>query len=163
MICSCSRKIPEGDLTHIPYRPQPVTLNEPAHFVKMVNPEDNPMTQAGIELGRKLFFDPILSADSTVSCASCHHPEVSFSDGLDFSVGIGGQTNLRSSLPLVNVGYYYKGLFWDGRSPSLEAQALDPVTNPLEMGHDWQTTPAAIAGTPGIPDLLPGSIWYFRP
>jgi len=121
----------------VPYRPTPYGLEEPPGFVRMAVPADNPMTEEGVALGRQLFFDPILSADSSLSCASCHLPELSFTDGVARSVGIGG-AGQRNAPSLVNVGYYYTGLFWDGRSPTLEEQALHPVGNPLEMGSDWR-------------------------
>lgn len=110
----------------------------PAGFPPMLIPSDNPMTQEGIELGRRLFFDPVLSADSTISCASCHRPEYYFTDGKKVGEGIVGRLGKRSTMSLVNVGYYYSGLFWDGRSPSLEEQAFHPVRDPQEMGLDWE-------------------------
>jgi cytochrome c peroxidase len=84
-------------------------------------------------LGRRLFFDIRLSRDGSISCASCHMPEKAFSDGRRVSRGIGGQDGTRNTPSLLNVAYNLTE-FWDGRRPSLEAQALDPLTNPLEHG-----------------------------
>lgn len=114
-----------------------VILDVPGEFVSMVIPDDNQLTKEGVELGRLLFYDPILSLDSTVSCASCHQQALAFTDGRRKSIGINERMGRRSALSLANVGFNYKGLFWDGRSPSLEEQALHPVTDNNEMGHTW--------------------------
>ncbi|MCB0705901.1 MAG: cytochrome C peroxidase [Saprospiraceae bacterium] len=127
-----------GDLESIPYDPQPYTLEIPDFFPDMIIPTDNPLTVEGVELGRFLFYDPILSADSTQACASCHLIEGAFTDNLALSTGIQGLEGKRSAMSLLNVGFYYSGLFWDGRSPTLEEQALHPVTDPLEMDNTWE-------------------------
>jgi cytochrome c peroxidase len=87
-----------------------------------------------IDLGRLLFFDPLLSADQSVSCASCHNPSQSFSDGLGRSVGIHGQLGTRSAPSLWNSAFI-KDFFWDARAQSLEQQALSPLFSPQEMGN----------------------------
>lgn len=115
--------------------PTPVVLEIPAAFPVMEIPEDNPLTEEGIALGRTLFFDPILSIDSTVACASCHEPASAFSDPLAFSQGVDGVTT-RNSMPIINVGWM-ETLFWDGRAMSVEEQALKPVENEVEMGERW--------------------------
>lgn len=124
------------DLTHIPFEPVIFMPEVPENFPALEQPSDNLMTVDGIRLGRKLFYDPILSIDSTVSCASCHQPSGSFTDNLAISPGVAGNTS-RSSMSLINIGFHYHGLFWDGRSASLEAQALIPVEDPIEMGENW--------------------------
>lgn len=86
-----------------------------------------------IDLGRYLFFDPILSKDNTVSCSSCHVPELGFSDGKARSTGINNQALPRNAPSLWNVGFQSK-LFWDGRANSLEAQAQGPLYDSHEMG-----------------------------
>ena len=134
--------------------PTPYTLKQPAHFVKMLLPTDNPLTEEGIALGRQLFYDPLLSMNGSVSCATCHLPQNAFSDGLAFSVGVNGQEGPRSSMSLVNVGYYYKGLFWDGRSKSLEDQALIPVREPHEMNSDWSLVELKLRNHPKYPELF---------
>jgi cytochrome c peroxidase len=96
-------------------------------------PADNPLTEAKVRLGRKLFFDPILSADRSVSCASCHHPEHGFAGPAPLAVGIGGKKGKRNALSLLNRAYG-AAFFWDGREATLEAQALHPIASPLEMG-----------------------------
>lgn len=126
-----------GDLTEIPYDPQPYELVVPCDFPVMEIPEDNPLTIDGVELGRFLFYDPILAADSTMSCSSCHLPAGSFTDNLAVSAGIDGVEGIRSSMSLLNIGYVYEGLFWDGRVTTLEEQALLPVEDPIELHNTW--------------------------
>src|SRR6187551_633734 len=92
-------KDPDGDLTSIPYNPVIYELDVPDGFPALEQPADNPMTVDGIELGRKLFYDPILSIDSTVSCGTCHQQSLSFTDGLAQSKGVNGTTR-RSSIGL---------------------------------------------------------------
>ncbi len=128
---------PDGDLTDIPYSPVDYVLEVPCGFPEMQIPADNPLTVDGVELGRFLFWDPILSADNTMSCGSCHFPEAGFSDNLPVSTGIDGIAGRRSSMALVNVGYFYNGFFWDGRAATLEDQALLPVEDPVELHHQW--------------------------
>ena len=84
--------------------PTSYSLDIPDAFPIMDIPSDNPLTVEGIALGRKLFFDPILSIDSTVACASCHSPATSFTDPLAFSKGVAGETG-RNSMPIINVGW----------------------------------------------------------
>ena len=127
------------DLANIAYDPSPYEFPDMTGWnVSMIIPADNPLTVEGVDLGHKLFFDPILSLDSTISCASCHDPKLSFTDGLAVSVGVNGLTGRRGSMSLLNVGFFENGLFWDGRSPNLEEQALHPVTDPVEMLETWE-------------------------
>jgi len=97
-------------------------------------PNDNPVTAAKVELGRKLFFDARLSADGKVSCASCHDPGRAFTDGRKVAEGIGGRLGTRNSPTLLN-SMFSTGQFWDGRAGTLEAQAKMPLTNMDEMGN----------------------------
>ena len=130
-------KNPSTSLTHIAYNPVDYDLQIPESFQALDQPADNPLTVEGVELGRRLFFDPILSADSTMSCSSCHEPKSSFTDNLPVSTGIDNIAGKRSSMSLLNVAYYNKGLFWDGRSKTLEEQALLPVEDPIELHDRW--------------------------
>jgi cytochrome c peroxidase len=97
-------------------------------------PNDNPVTAAKVELGRKLFFDARLSADGKVSCASCHDPGRAFTDGRKVAEGIGGRLGTRNSPTLLN-SMFSTGQFWDGRAGTLEEQAKMPLTNMDEMGN----------------------------
>lgn len=106
------------------------------HFPKMPQPESNQVTKEGQELGRYLFYDPILSSDSTFSCASCHIQKFAFSDTTAFSKGIHKQRQERNTLPLFNLAWY-KRLFYDGRASSIELQVFHPVRNKNEMDLNW--------------------------
>lgn len=92
-----------------------------------------------VALGRKLFFDPKLSRTGQIACASCHVPSRGFSDGRPVSVGVDGRRGTRNAPTVLGAGQVPL-LFWDGRAASLEAQALGPLTNPVEMDAD----PAAV-------------------
>ena len=126
-----------GDLLDISYDPQPYELELPPLFPPLEIPDDNPLTIDGVQLGRFLFYDPILSADSSMSCASCHLQIGSFTDMAATSIGIDGIAGTRSSMSLLNIGFNTNGLFWDGRSATLEEQALLPVEDPIELHTTW--------------------------
>lgn len=112
--------------------PQEYELNIPPGLMDMRVPSSNPLTEAKIELGKQLYFDPRLSRDNSVSCASCHDPEQGWSNGAAFATGIDGQVGGRSAPTIINSGYSYFQ-FWDGRAIKLEGQALGPIQNPIEM------------------------------
>ena len=94
---------------------------------------DNPLTEGRVRLGRKLFFDPILSADGSVACATCHQPEHGFAGGGARPRGINGQQTGRKAPTVLNRAFG-SAFFWDGREKSLEEQALRPIEDPSEMG-----------------------------
>lgn len=96
-------------------------------------PSSNPMSPEKVQLGRRLFFDPILSRDKTISCASCHDPKHGFASPDPVAIGIGGKKGKRNAPSLFNVDYR-SSLFWDGRARTLEQQARLPITDPAEMG-----------------------------
>ena len=112
----------------------PIAIDAPLGLPPVPVPADNPPTTETVALGRRLYFDPVLSADNTISCASCHVPADGFADPRPVSVGVGGKLGARNSPPVANAAYYVTQ-FWDGRAPSLEKQAEGPVTNPVEMAH----------------------------
>ncbi len=137
--------------------PQPLTI--PAIFENQilppVIPTDNPQTVEGIALGRKLFFDKSLSADNTVSCASCHSPENAFSDARQFSLGVSGQEGVRNSMTLQNLAWNYNSKFnWDGSANSIEEQILGPVTNPIEMANTWPAVESTLQQSADYPQLF---------
>jgi cytochrome c peroxidase len=107
----------------------------------------NPLTRAKIELGRQLYFDTRLSADATVSCASCHDPSMGYSAHTKTGVGIRGQLGGRNS-PVSYNRILSGPQFWDGRADSLEAQAVGPIANPIEMGFTHEGVVARLAGIP---------------
>ena len=126
----------------------PVELKPPLGLPPVPIPLDNPPTADTIALGRRLFYDPRLSVDSTVSCSSCHNPALGFSDGRQLPEGVRRQKGRRNAPSLLNAAYR-DAFFWDGRSPSLEAQAEEPVQNPLEMAHTLQGAAARLMSDPG--------------
>ncbi len=126
-----------GELTHTSYRPKPYPYNLPEGFPRFEVPKDNPGTVEGVSLGEKLFFDPLLSADNTMSCSSCHFPHLAMTDKKARSTGIDGKEGIRSAMSLINVAYYREGLFWDGRVKTLEEQALLPVEDSVELHNSW--------------------------
>ncbi|QQR88339.1 MAG: c-type cytochrome [Flavobacteriales bacterium] len=98
-------------------------------------PADNPITDAGATLGRVLYYDKKLSVNNVTACASCHHQDKAFTDGLAFSEGhLGGETR-RNAMTTVNLRYYKgKHMFWDLRAEDLETQVVMPITDAIEMG-----------------------------
>ena len=125
-------EIEEGELLDRPF---------PAMLVR----DDNPVTDARVELGRLLFFDPLLSAENKTSCAHCHHPDLGFADGRRLSMGFGGEgvgpertggVELPRNTPTVWNAAYSAAQFWDGRATDLEDQATNPIQHPDEMGQD---------------------------
>jgi cytochrome c peroxidase len=104
----------------------------PQGLPKIRYPKDNPPSEAKIALGKQLYFDPRMSLDNTISCATCHDPKKGWSNGEAVATGVGGLKGGRSSPTIINAAY--GGLqFWDGRAASLEDQALGPIQNPIEM------------------------------
>jgi cytochrome c peroxidase len=116
---------------------EPLVVKVPAGLqpltAKIYVPDANPLTKGKYELGRQLYFDPRVSLDATVSCATCHNPARGWTDGMPVAIGIAGQFGSRSAPTVINTAYG-KSMFWDGRAPSLEGQAQGPVQNPIEMG-----------------------------
>lgn len=112
-------------------------------------PKDNPLTQAKVNLGKQLFFDKRLSADSTVSCATCHDPKLAFTDGKRFSDGINGRRGKRNSPTILNA-MFNSGQFWDGRAETLEEQAILPLIDADEMGN--QSHDEVVARLQKIPE-----------
>ncbi len=106
-----------------------------------------PPTPARVRLGRWLFYDTRLSADNTISCATCHHPAYGFSETEPVATGIRGQKGTRKSPGFVNAAWrLYPVFFWDGRADSLEAQALGPIANPIEMGNTHEAMVRTLTG-----------------
>ena len=116
---------------------QPKSLQQvgvPIEATRTAIPADNPQTPEKVSLGQKLFFERRLSADDTVSCSTCHHPELAFTDRKPLSVGIKGRVGQRNAPTILNA-LYNKTQFWDGRVNTLEEQAANPIVNAFEMGH----------------------------
>ena len=116
-------------------------------FPPMPIPPDNPQTPEKAELGRLLFYDPILSGDRSRSCATCHHPDLGFADGKGRSIGADGRPMRRGAPTLWNVGYLRR-LFWDGRASSLEEAARLSLTDPQEMAGQPERMVQALRAIP---------------
>jgi cytochrome c peroxidase len=127
---------------------RPVQIKAPLGLPPVPIPPDNPPTAETIALGRRLYYDPILSVDNTVSCATCHTPQYGFADPKPVSHGVGEKTGTRNSPTVLNA-VYFKVQFWDGRAPSLEKQAEGPVENPVEMANTLATVEQRLNGDPG--------------
>ena len=106
------------------------------------------MTRAKIELGRQLYFDKRLSSDNTISCASCHDPMLGYGAETAFGVGVRGQQGGRNS-PISYNRILSKAQFWDGRAASLEAQAVGPIANPIEMGNTHEASVKTVSSIAG--------------
>ncbi len=111
-------------------------------------PEDNPITPEKVALGWQLFYDPRLSGDETISCASCHLPEAGFADPRRGSVGMGGAVGGRNAPTVINA-IFSEALFWDGRAASLEEQAVGPIQNSIEMANTLEAVETRLAEIPG--------------
>lgn len=106
-------------------------------------PENNPLTEDKVALGKSLFFDKRLSLDESLSCATCHDPQMAFSDRNARSKGVGGRTGERRTPRIVN-RVYGTSFFWDGRVARLEDQVLEPLLNPNEMGMTLDLLPVRV-------------------
>ncbi|MCS6904018.1 MAG: cytochrome c peroxidase [Bacteroidia bacterium] len=129
------------------------SLNLPPHFPQPEIPEDNLLTKNRVELGRLLFSDPILSRDSTVSCASCHKSELAFADNRSISPGVQGRLGKRNA-PSLLYRAYATSLNWDGGVPTLELQALVPIQDHAELDMDFGTLVERLKRHPRYPALF---------
>lgn len=143
---------------------QPVAIPTPLGLPPVPIPADNPPTKETIALGRRLFFDKLLSKDGTVSCASCHDPKHAFADPRRVSLGVNETPGTRQGMVVVNAAYNLTQ-FWDGRVTTLEEQAAGPVANPVEMAHSLAGVERKLMGSPKYVKLFeeawgPGRITY---
>ena len=118
------------------WNPTPYALEIPPFFPPMDIPADNPLTEEGVRLGRMLFWETRLSENNTMSCGTCHLPEVSFADPEPYSTGVTGAIGTRNAMALINMGWA-SSYFWDGRALTLEEQILEPIPHPDEMNLPW--------------------------
>jgi cytochrome c peroxidase len=133
VVSSCNKDKTPTPTGEEPPATTPYTVSRIPNFRIMPTDIANPLTVEGIALGKKLFFDPILSKDSTLSCEGCHKKEHSFSDNRRFSIGVDGIAGRRQSMALVNLAWYDNKFFWDGRVNTLREQAEKPIEDPIEM------------------------------
>lgn len=146
-------KDPQQQDPPTPHQTTPIAFSTPNGFIPPILPSSNPLTEEGVRLGRRLFYDVRLSGDNTMSCASCHLQDFGFSDPNRFSVGIDGIEGSFNAPPIMNLAWQ-EFFFWDGRKLSLEEQAVVPVTDPIEMHEDWQVALAELAADPKYPKLF---------
>ena len=132
---------------------KPVEIKAPLGLPPVPIPADNPPTEETIALGRRLFYDPIISVDRTISCASCHAPEFAFSDNEPVSEGVGKKFGTRHAPTVINSAYSNLQ-FWDGRAASLEEQALGPMANPVEMAHTLDGVVKRLQADPNYPAMF---------
>ncbi len=116
-------------------------------------PKDNPYSPEKAELGKLLYYDTRLSGDNTVSCATCHSPQFAYTDGKPVSTGIRGQKGGRSAPTVINRAYSL-AQFWDGRAATLEAQAIGPIANPIEMDQSHESCINKLRGIAGYRQLF---------
>lgn len=154
VLLACSKNQPETITPPTPY----ILVIPPLFEQKLIPPvipTDNPLTEEGVALGKRLFFEKKLSAGGTISCASCHLPQQSFSDVRALSRGVRQQIGTRNALPLFNLAWNYDDRFdWDGKSLGLEVQALEPVTHPKEMQNSWSEVVQSLEADPTYPPLF---------
>lgn len=131
------------------FSPEPYVI-EAGHLPEVPAFPDNPTSVPGVALGRRLFHDPRLSSDDTISCATCHVQAAGFGDPRAVSVGVNGAVGSRNAQAIVNAAWQ-DALFWDGRAPSLEEQARDPIVDPTEMNSDWPSVIAKLEADPEYP------------
>jgi len=163
-ILSCSRDEPlvnvGNSIISLPEEPfDYINISLPSHFTNNVpgqplptsvigldnTPNNNPITNEGATLGRVLFYDKNLSANGTISCASCHKQEKGFSDDAVLSVGFNGGHTRRHAMTLINSKYYARGrFFWDERASTLEEQVLEPFQDFVEMGMTLEQVVATV-------------------
>lgn len=148
LVTSCKEEgvTPNLNLLH------PIQLNVPSNFPQILENKNNPLTSEGVALGRLLFFDTRLSGNNSISCASCHRPELAFSDAVaQTNVGFTGTPLPRNSSALINLAWSNHRLLWDGAATSLESQAILPIADLHEMN---QPLPALEAKLKQVPDYV---------
>jgi len=147
-----------GDITKWPAPDLDSTVNKETFkdigpLPKLQHPEYNPFSQEKSKLGKTLFFDPRLSVSGQIACASCHNPELAWTDNSTRSFGHNRQTGARNSMTILNSGFAHS-LFWDGRASSLEDQARFPIGDPLEMNEKLNIAVDKIAEIEGYKPLF---------
>jgi cytochrome c peroxidase len=149
VVASCDRCKDQTD----DQKPTPYSLDIPSSLPPMSIPSSNPLTVEGIALGRKLFYDPILSGNNVQSCSNCHIQNTGFAEPFQHSTGIDGIQGNRNAMPLINLGYQ-PNYFWDGGAADLESQALGPVANPIEMHETWENAVSELRNHAEYPGLF---------
>ncbi len=150
LLLSVSGCLENQSLQPVRAHPEPVDLGVTG---LPAMPDDNPLTKPGIALGRRLFFDKILSDQNIQSCSDCHLASRAFSDTFNFSFGAKGLPGLRNTPTLMN-SIWFPNFFWDGRAATLEDQARAPVPHPMEMNLPWDQAILKLSKDKHYPDLF---------
>ncbi|WP_237157942.1 cytochrome-c peroxidase [Shewanella psychrophila] len=117
------------------------------------SPENNPQSQEKIQLGKMLFFDPRLSGDGSMSCASCHNPMLGWSDAQPVARGHKSQLLQRATPTITNAGFNHIQM-WDGRAKTLEEQAIGPMEAVMEMNSNFEQLLSLLKNTQGYVDAF---------
>lgn len=153
-IASCSR---DPNWKEVPQKPNgatPYSLKLPSYFPPMPVPTDNPLTVEGVALGRRLFYEPLLSGNNTQSCASCHQQSSSFAHGgVRFSKGIDGFEGFRNAMPLMNLAWSGR-INWDGKFSALEEQVPVPIFLQFEMHENLDNAIRELRQHPDYPQYF---------
>jgi len=152
-VASCSSGGGGGSEPPKPTGPTAYALTVPAGFPTPVIPADNPLTNEGVALGRRLFYEKALSSTGTMSCGSCHQQSKAFTDGRALAVGVDGVANPRGTMSLANV-LWSTQLTWDGAFTTLETQALKPLENPIELHQPLTVGVAKLQASNTYPALF---------
>lgn len=134
--------------------PEVITLDDTPYMLTYgalpdpLLPVDNALTEQGVELGRMLFYEKMLSKDNSQSCADCHRQVDGFSDTTRFSIGVEQLPGKRQAMPVFNMAWHSNEFFWDGRAKLLRDQALEPIEDPLEMNETIENVIAKLDDTP---------------
>ncbi|WP_100627535.1 cytochrome-c peroxidase [Algoriphagus formosus] len=152
--CQDENLLPESPVEVVPETFIP-ELSSSLQVGDFPQPERNPLSKEGVKLGKRLFFDPKLSANGKISCASCHLPSKAFTDGVALSKkGVSGNALHRHSSPLFNLAWHTTGLFWDGGANDLESLNFGPLTHPDEMAADLEEIVAYLIQDKTYPELF---------
>ena len=146
-VSGCKRSV-----TYNPTGPA-VAIHPPLGLPEVPIPADNPPTTDTIALGRALFYDKRLSRDDSIACASCHKPELDFSDHVPVALGVAGKVGVRNA-PTIENAAYLPLQFWDGRASSLELQAAGPIANPVEMDQPHEVSVAKLGKVPEYREMF---------
>jgi cytochrome c peroxidase len=147
IVCAFNGPAWSVDAKSMGYAPAATAADKAWKLPPVPMPKDNVSTPARVELGQALFFDPRMSGNGAMSCASCHNPSLGWSDGLKTAVGWGGKVLGRATPTVLNTAYNTQ-FMWDGRKKSLEDQALGPMKTPEEMNTDFAVALARLRGVP---------------
>lgn len=150
VLASCQSAVPVNRSQSLPRlqaaaaSPSPVPVPD---FGQIPAPPNNPVTQGKVELGFRLWFEPRLSANNRMTCATCHNHTMGFSNAQRNAAGVTGQRGERN-VPTIYGSLWQRETFWDGRAKSLEEQALGPIENPIEMNESLPNVLKKLAQVP---------------